>query len=580
MRLVDYFFVALALVYSEPDGISLVESQLRNLQHGARLVLENCSEIRRWATNSLWNDPALHSQFIQGLAAQRRDSLLQYVTPTLLEAAMSIAIRVHRHLRERSTKTRVPFAMPDVELQQVVENEPMQHRVGMTQAAASAHLVQKITDEVRDLCSEMMLQQVVGLLVTAQSTPKPKGEDLTHINTTETYVRGDERSKEEIPTDNRPDNCIRSSEGHHIYLDCKADDCTITQDTYEEPAIMPYIPSALHITPLSSNTDPFKMVLSSDSSQNVKKTKHQKRGIINQKGQTTMKPLSCSQCGKCFNRKSNLLKHKKGHTGEKPFSCEECGKCFNEKSDLFRHQRIHTGEKPFSCPQCGKYFNQKPGLVRHQRIHTGAKPYSCSKCGKCYNVKSNLVRHEWVHLGKKPFSCSECGKLYTDKSSLIKHQYVHIGAKPFSCSECGKCFNRKSNLYRHQRTHVNEKPFICLECGKCFAGISDLVTHQKTHTGEKPYSCSECGKCFSGKSDLVAHHRIHTGEKPFPCSKCGKCFNQKSNLVRHQRTHTGEKPFSCSECGKYFTRKLSLNNHQKTHLDEKSFSSSEFGQYE
>ncbi|XP_073537024.1 uncharacterized protein [Phyllobates terribilis] len=31
-----------------------------------------------------------------------------------------------------------------------------------------------------------------------------QGEDLTHINTTETYVRGDERCKEDIPTDNRP----------------------------------------------------------------------------------------------------------------------------------------------------------------------------------------------------------------------------------------------------------------------------------------------------------------------------------------------------------------------------------------
>ncbi|KAM4033175.1 uncharacterized protein ACNLHF_020174 [Anomaloglossus baeobatrachus] len=31
-----------------------------------------------------------------------------------------------------------------------------------------------------------------------------QGEDLPHINTTETDVRGDERSKEEIPTDNRP----------------------------------------------------------------------------------------------------------------------------------------------------------------------------------------------------------------------------------------------------------------------------------------------------------------------------------------------------------------------------------------
>ncbi|KAM4031953.1 uncharacterized protein ACNLHF_019344 [Anomaloglossus baeobatrachus] len=32
-----------------------------------------------------------------------------------------------------------------------------------------------------------------------------QGEDLPHINTTETYVRGDERSNKEIPTDNRPE---------------------------------------------------------------------------------------------------------------------------------------------------------------------------------------------------------------------------------------------------------------------------------------------------------------------------------------------------------------------------------------
>ncbi|KAM4029891.1 uncharacterized protein ACNLHF_022215 [Anomaloglossus baeobatrachus] len=38
-----------------------------------------------------------------------------------------------------------------------------------------------------------------------------QGEDLPHINTTETYVRGDERSKEEIPTDNRPDLVLEPS---------------------------------------------------------------------------------------------------------------------------------------------------------------------------------------------------------------------------------------------------------------------------------------------------------------------------------------------------------------------------------
>ncbi|XP_075207543.1 oocyte zinc finger protein XlCOF8.4-like [Anomaloglossus baeobatrachus] len=265
-----------------------------------------------------------------------------------------------------------------------------------------------------------------------------QGEELPHINTTETYVRGDERSKEEIPTDNRPDNCIRSSEGHRISLDYKAEDHGITQDTYEKAAIVPDTPSALHITPLSSNTDLFKKVVSSDSSQNVKK------------------PFSCPECGKCYNQNSSLTKHKKSHTGEKPFSCSECAKCFKDKSDLFRHHRIHTGEKPYSCSECGKCFTQKPGLIRHLIIHTGAKPYSCSECGKCYSLKSNLVIHQrCCHSEMMPFSCSECGKCFNRKSSLVAHKQTHTGEKPFSCSECGKCYTRKFNLINHQKNHID-----------------------------------------------------------------------------------------------------------------------------
>ncbi|KAM4012269.1 uncharacterized protein ACNLHF_005098 [Anomaloglossus baeobatrachus] len=44
-----------------------------------------------------------------------------------------------------------------------------------------------------------------------------QGEDLTHINTTETYVRGDERSKEEIPTDNRPVSGQRDSPENFLF---------------------------------------------------------------------------------------------------------------------------------------------------------------------------------------------------------------------------------------------------------------------------------------------------------------------------------------------------------------------------
>ncbi|XP_077111089.1 oocyte zinc finger protein XlCOF8.4-like [Ranitomeya variabilis] len=342
-----------------------------------------------------------------------------------------------------------------------------------------------------------------------------QGEDLTHINTTETYVRGDEWCKEEIPTYDYPDDCTRRSEGQLTSSVFKCDDLEILQDATEGIAVTSDLSSSIHSNDLSS--DPMKQVPSSDSLLTTKENQSHKRGIKKQTAPKGKKSFSCSECGKCFNKKSNLVNHHRTHTGEKPFSCSECGKCFNHKWHLVSHQRIHTGEKPFSCSECGKCFNQKSYLVIHQRTHTGEKPFSCSECGKCFARKSHFVNH----------------------------QRALIGEKPFSCSECGKCFNQKGHLVSHQRTHTGEKPFSCSDCGKSFSQKRNLVIHQRTHTGEKPFSCSECGKCFNQKWHLVSHQRTHTGEKPFSCSECGKCFNQKWHLVSHQRTHTWEKHFSC-----------------------------------
>ncbi|XP_073518095.1 uncharacterized protein [Phyllobates terribilis] len=309
----------------------------------------------------------------------------------------------------------------------------------------------------------------------------PQGENLTHINTTETYVRGDERCKEEIPTYDYPDDSTKRSDGQEIF---KSDDLEIPQDTIEVNVITPDIPSSLHSKHQSS--DPMKQVLSSDSLPTTKE-----------------------------NQNKISIKKRTAPKAKKSFSRSENGNSFTLEKSILKHQKIHTADNRFFCSKCGKYFNQKSVFVDHQRTHTGEKPFSCSECGKCFNRKCHLDNHQRTHTGEKPFSCSECGKCFNQKSGLINHQRTHTGEKPFSCSECGKCFNQKSVL----------------------------VTHQRTHTGEKPFSCSECGKCFNHKSALVKHQRTHTGEKPFSCSDCGKCFNQTSNLIRHQRTHTGEKPF-------------------------------------
>ncbi|XP_073516110.1 uncharacterized protein [Phyllobates terribilis] len=81
-----------------------------------------------------------------------------------------------------------------------------------------------------------------------------QGEDLTHINTTETYVRGDERCKEEISTYDYPDDCTRRSEGQLTPSIFKSDDLEITQDTIEVNDITPDIPSSIHSKDLSSDS--------------------------------------------------------------------------------------------------------------------------------------------------------------------------------------------------------------------------------------------------------------------------------------------------------------------------------------
>ncbi|XP_073408722.1 uncharacterized protein [Dendrobates tinctorius] len=283
-----------------------------------------------------------------------------------------------------------------------------------------------------------------------------QGEDLTHNDTTETYVRGDERCKEEIPTYDYPDGCTRRSEQQLTASIFKSDDLEIPQNSIEVNAITPDIPSSLHSKDLSSDT--MKQVLPSDSLPTTKKNKNHKKSIKKQAALKAKKPFSLSEDGNSFPLEKSFLKHQKIHIAENRLFCSKCEKCFYYKSYLVRHERIHTGKKPFSCSECGKHFNHKSNIVKHQRTHTGEKPFSCSECGKCFSQKSHLDQHQRIHTGEKPFSCSECGKCFNDKSCFVKHQRIHTGEKPFSCLECGKCFAWKSNLNKHQRSHTGEKP--------------------------------------------------------------------------------------------------------------------------
>ncbi|XP_069509261.1 zinc finger protein 154-like isoform X2 [Ambystoma mexicanum] len=125
--------------------------------------------------------------------------------------------------------------------------------------------------------------------------------------------------------------------------------------------------------------------------------------------------------------RSKLLKFpsNNSHPGteqvQTPYTCTECGKSYRLKGELIKHMGYHSGVMPYACSDCGKTFYWKANFITHQRTHTGDRPYSCTFCPKRFGRADNLKGHIRIHTGERPYQCTQCEKEFTWKSDLRKH---------------------------------------------------------------------------------------------------------------------------------------------------------------
>lgn len=182
----------------------------------------------------------------------------------------------------------------------------------------------------------------------------------------------------------------------------------------------------------------------------------------------------CTECGKRFRLKINLIIHQRSHAKEGPYECTVCEISFADKRHLDLHQSIHIKDRAFGAKVWG---NVHPELrIRPRRKFCGAF------CGGAHSLGNGMYAGgPWLGQAKEEL----------DRGSLSS-----------------ACFSRQQSPKSRRKSVLK-----CSLCKKILSGTCSLQRHLQTHSQDRPYCCTTCKKCFTRKTHLSRHEKIHDRQK-------------------------------------------------------------------
>ncbi|XP_075348224.1 uncharacterized protein LOC142405157 [Mycteria americana] len=213
------------------------------------------------------------------------------------------------------------------------------------------------------------------------------------------------------------------------------------------------------------------------------------------KAKSKKKPSRCAS--------SSLLMGncRRGYVREWSHPCTECGKRFRLKINLIIHQRSHAKEGPYECTMCEISFADKRHLDLHQSIHIKDRAFGAKVWGN--------VHPELRIRPRRKFCGVFCGGAHSlGNGTYAGGPWLGQAKELDRGSLSSACFSRQQSPKSRRKSVVK-----CSHCKKILSCTFSLQRHLQTHAGDRPYCCTACKKCFTRKTHLLRHEKIHDRQK-------------------------------------------------------------------